>query len=272
MRVPLCLDDIAFRTKVICCDGEKANIRASSIDRFRGAVFSVEKILNPIDAYGGTNLEDMSDALGRGSNILSSRRRMVSERDYVKETLAFSDAIEQVGCVTGRMRNGDSDDAVISLILLMKDYRQGSYSFRSIQGALKEYLLSRCEITCGLSDVQIVEPIFVKVSIDLWLETSRSAGKSELKHRWLDRITDFLEPVKHTRANGWRIGRLPNTRQIRLMLGSLEDTARIVHMNVVAQYSYDQHDYTVGLDRVEKSPFMICCNGTHHVHINSIEE
>lgn len=272
VRVPLCLDDIAFRTKVICCDGEKANIRAGSIDRFRGAVFSVEKILNPIDAYGGTNLEDMSDALGRGSNILSSRRRMVSERDYVKETLAFSDAIEQVGCVTGRMRNGDCDDAVISLILLMNDYRQGSYSFRSIQGALKEYLLSRCEITCGLSDVQIVEPIFVKVSIDLWLETSDLRESLELKHRWLDRITDFLEPVKRTRANGWRIGRLPNTRQIRLMLGSLEDTVRIVHMNVVAQYSYDQHDYTVGLDRVEKSPFMICCNGTHHVHINSIEE
>ncbi len=272
VRVPLCLDDVAFRTKVVCCDGEKANLRAGSIDRFRGAVFSVEEVQNPIDAYGGTNLEDMRVALERGSNILSSRRRMVSERDYRKETLAFSDAIEQVECVTGRLRGGGNDDAVISLILLMKDYRQGSYSFHSIQGALREYLLSRCEITCGISDIQIVEPIFVRISIDLWLETSDLRESLELKHRWIDRITDFLEPVKHAHSNGWRIGRLPNTRQIRLMLGGLEDTARIVHMNVVAQYTYNRHEYTMGLDRVEKNPFMLCCNGRHNVHINSIEE
>lgn len=272
VRVPLCLDDVAFRTKVICCDGEKANIPAGSIDRFRGAVFSVEEIRNPIDAYGGTNLEAMSDALKRGSNILSSRRRMVSERDYIEETLAFSDAIEQVECVTGLMRDGSNDDAVISLILLMKDYQQGSYSFRSIQGALKEYLLGRCEITCGISDVQIVEPIFVKISIDIWLETSNEQESLELKHRWLDRITEFLEPVKHMRSNGWRIGRLPNTRQIRLMLGSLEDTAQISHMNVVAQYTCRQRDYTMALDLVEKNPFMLCCNGTHNIYINSIEE
>lgn len=272
VRVPLCLDDVAFRTRVICCDGEKANIPAGSIDRFRGAVFSVEEIQNPIDAYGGTNLESMGAALKRGSNILSSRRRMVSERDYIKETLAFSDAIEQVECVTGLMRDQSSDDAVISLILLMKDYQQGSYSFRGIQGALKEYLLDRCEITCGISDVQIVEPIFVKISIDIWLDTSNMYESLELKHIWIDRITDYLEPVKHTRTNGWRIGMLPNTRQIRLMLGSLEDTARIAHMNVTAQYTCNRNEYIMSLDHVEKNPFMLCCNGTHNVYINSIEE
>lgn len=270
VRVPLCMDDVAFRTKVICCDGEKANIPAGSIDRFRGAVFSVEELCNPIDAYGGTNLEAMSDALARGSNILSSRRRMVSERDYIKETLAFSDAIEQVACVTGLLRDQSRDDAVISLILLMKDYRQGSYSFRSIQGVLKEYLLRRCEITCGISDVQIVEPVFVKISIDIWLETPKVHESLELKQKWFDSITDYLEPVRQMHANGWRIGRLPNTRQIRLMLGSLEETARIAHMNVTAQYICNRNEYTMALDQVEKNPFMLCCNGTHTIYINSI--
>lgn len=270
VRVPLCLDDIAFRTKVVCCDGEKANIRAGGINRFRGTVFSVEEVQNPIDAYGGTNLEDRNDALERGSNILSSRRRMVSERDYIKETMAFSGAIEQVACVTGLTRGGGSDDAVISLVLLMKDYQQGSYSFCSIQESLKAYLLSRCEITCGISDVQIVEPVFVKISIDLWLDTFDVQESLELKYMWIDKITDFLEPVKRVRSNGWKIGRLPGTRQIRLMLGSLEDTARITHMNIVAQYTYNQCDYTVELDRVERNPFMLCCNGTHNVYINKI--
>lgn len=269
VKVPLCLNDIAFKTKVICCDGEKANIPAGGIDRFRGTVISVESVQNPIDAYGGTNLEEMDAALERGSNILSSRRRMVSERDYIKETLAFSDAIEQAKCVMGLMRNGGRDDAVISLVLLMKDYQQGSYSFRSIQNPLKDYLMSRCEITCGVSDVQIVEPIFVKISMDIWLDTPDITRSLELKQRWNEKITDFLEPVRHTGANGWKIGMLPGARQIRLMLGSLEDTVRIAHMNVTAQYTLNQRDYTMGLDRVERNPFMICCNGTHNIYINS---
>lgn len=269
VKVPLCLNDIAFKTKVICCDGEKANIPAGGIDRFRGAVISVESVQNPIDAYGGTNLEEMDAALERGSNILSSRRRMVSERDYIKETLAFSDAIEQAKCVMGLTRNGGRDDAVISLVLLMKDYQQGSYSFRSIQNPLKDYLMSRCEITCGVSDVQIVEPIFVKISMDIWLDTPDITRSLELKQRWNEKITDFLEPVRRMGANGWKIGMLPSARQIRLMLGSLEDTVRIAHMNVTAQYTCNQRDYTMGLDRVERNPFMICCNGTHNVYINS---
>lgn len=269
VKVPLCLDDTAFKVKVICCDGEKANIRAGGIDRFRGAVLSVETVQNPIDAYGGTNLEEMDDALERGSNILSSRRRMVSERDYIRETLAFSDAIDQAKCVTGLMRNGTRDDAVISLVLLMKDYQQGSYSFRSIQGVLKDYLMSHCEMTCGISDVQIVEPVFVRISVDIWLDTPDLGKSLELKHRWVREITEFLEPVQHAASGGWQIGMLPGTRQIRLMLGSLEDTARIAYMNVTAQYIYEQRDYTMGLDRVEKNPFMLCCNGTHHVSINS---
>ena len=269
VKVPLCLNDIAFKTKIICCDGEKANIHAGGIDRFRGAVISVEEVQNPIDAYGGSNLEKMDNALERGSNILSSRRRLVSERDYIKETLAFSNAIEQVECVTGMMRNGIRDDAVISLVLLMKDYRQGSYSFRSIQETLRDYLMNHCEITCGISDIQIVEPVFVKISIDVWLDVPDMTKSLKLKHMWIDKINDFLEPVKHTHLNGWRIGMLPSMRQIRLMLGSLEDMVRVAYMNVTAQYTYNQREYTIGLDSVEKNPFMLCCNGTHNVYINN---
>lgn len=272
VKVPLCVNDIAFKAKAICCDGEKADILAGSIGNFRGAILAVDGIRNPIDAYGGTNLEELGDALERGSNILSSRGRMVSERDYIKETMAFSDSIEQAACVAGLMKNGQYDDAVISVVLLMKDYKKGSYSFRSIMDPLKEYLMERCEVTCGISDVQVAEPVFVKISTDIWLEAPDLSNSIELKHYWIDKITDFLEPIKRKGGAGWQIGCIPSERQIRLMLGGLEDTARIVRMNVTAQYTHNQHDYTMGLDAVEKSPFMACCNGVHNIYINNSGE
>lgn len=270
VKIPQCTDGIAFKSRVCCCDGEKANVRAESIDRFCSSVFSVEQVINPIDAYSGTNLEEMQDALKRGSNILSSRKRMITENDYVKETLAFSDMISQVSCVTGVTCSGNSDDSVISLVILMEDYKKGDYSFRNLKEPLKDYLMNRCEITCGISEIQIVEPIFVRISLDIWLNVPDLSKSLEIKHRWMNRIADFLEPVKTDSGSRIRIGKLLSVRQIRLMLSTLEDTADIVHMNVFAEYTFQHSHYRMSLDRIKENPFMICCNGRHNIYIDEI--
>lgn len=260
VKVPQNTSSIAFKARVLCCDGEKANIRANHIDRFQTPVLSIEEITNPMDAYGGTNLENIQHALKRGNSILSSRKRLVTEQDYIKEALSFSDVIDQAVCITGQ-------DFAVSLVLLMKDYQKGDYSFRSIQDALKKHLVRSCEMTCGASDIQVVMPVFVRISVDVWLCASDLSKSMELRQHWLDRITKFLEPVRGAGSTGWPIGKLPESRQIRLMLNALEDTARMEHVHLLAQYSYRQHFYEIGLDQVEVHPFMVCCNGTHHVTI-----
>ena len=60
---------------------------------------------------------------------------------------------------------------------------------------------------------------------------------------------------------------LPGTRQIRLMLSALENAARIVHMNVLAQCTCEHDNYEKALDGIAVSPSMVCCNGTHKIHI-----
>lgn len=89
----------------------------------------------------------------------------------------------------------------------------------------------------------------------------------EVKQQWIDRITDFLEPVKADGRAGWKIGRLPKHRQIRLMLSTLERTADIAHISILAEYTDRQRTYKMSLDSVRISPFMVCCNGTHTINI-----
>ena len=60
-------------------------------------------------------------ALNRGAALLSGRHRLISEQDYIREVMSFSGGIDQVKCVCGK--NGS-----ISLVLLMKDFEEGSYS------------------------------------------------------------------------------------------------------------------------------------------------
>lgn len=262
VRIPQNTTSIAFKTRVVCCDGEKANIRAGSIDRFRGAVVAVEQVTNPVDAYGGTDLERLQRTLGRGSGVLSSRGRVVTEQDFVREALAFSDVVAQAACVTG-------EDGAVRIVLLMRDYQKGDYSFYRIQKPLQEHLLSRCETVCGNTLVQVCPPVFVRISIKVWLNVSEPSKSIEIRQRWMDRMTAFLEPVNGQGGIRWQIGRLPGTRQIRLMLGELERTAGIAHMDVLAQYFDGQRTVEQELDRVEASPFMVCCNGKHSVHMHT---
>lgn len=259
VKVPHNINGIAFKVKAYCCNGAGANIKAYAIDRFRSSEIFVEEIKNPIDAYGGSNIENMDNALERAGNIFSSGRRMVSERDYVKEALLFSDTIEQVACVT--------EDSVIHLVLLMKDYDQGDYSFRSIQQELWQHFWNCCEMTCSPAELRIVEPVLVHISIDLWLIVPDLTRGMELRQHWLESIQQYLEPVKHKGAIGWQIGKLPSMKQIRLMLSALEKDAGIDKINVLASYTDGRVHYEMQLERVKKNPFMICCNGTHHIFL-----
>jgi hypothetical protein len=265
-NVPRNTTGVAFKVKVTCCDGENANISPGSIDRFRSSILSVEDVTNPIGAYGGTDIENIGDALKRGSNILSSRKRLVSKNDYINESLLFSDTIDQVDCVV--------EDGVIYLVLLMEDYKKGEFSFRNIKDKLHDHLVESCEITCQPSDIRIVEPVFVRVCVDVWLEVADVQKSLEIKQEWTDSISKFLEPSSEQNTGAWRIGRLPTVRQIRLVLSALEgnakDSVEIKNVNVMAAYTINGVEYEVGLERLEQKPFMYCCNGNHNIYINGL--
>ncbi len=259
VRIPQNTEGAAFRVRVFCCDGERANVRAGAVNRFQATVTAVEEIRNPVDAYGGVNPEEMRGALQRGNALLATRNRMVTEQDFVREALTFSAAINQAVCVAGQTG--------VTLVLLMKDYRQGDYSFRSIQESLRRHLAGICEMTCGEAGITVRLPVFVRISMDIWLHVPDRTKGMEVKQQWIDRITDFLEPVKADGRAGWKIGRLPKHRQIRLMLSTLERTADIAHISILAEYTDRQRTYKMSLDSVRINPFMVCCNGTHTINI-----
>lgn len=261
-KIPRCTDSVAFKVKVKCCNGDKGNIVAGSITQFRGNMFSVDEIINPVNAYGGSRIEDIDAALRRGSNILGARRRLVSEADYVREVSLYSDTISQVACVTGVDKDGNKAFNMVSIILLMKDYKLGSFSYKTIQKGLKEHLFQSCEMTCAKEDIQVVEPVFARVSLNLWLNVKDESREIEIRQQFANSISDFLDPVN---SNRWQIGKMPTQNQIRIMLSHLEDEAYIEYMTTSVVYTDGKGTHEVNLDELQVSPFMICCNGTHKI-------
>lgn len=267
VKIPQAVKNAAFQVILTCCDGELGNVKADTIRSSLTNQMFLSSIRNPFSGYGGENLETPEKALIRGSNYLSAGKRVVSEMDFLREVKAFSDQAAQVRCVLNRLKTGEEAEGSVSIVILMKDYQKGSYSFWDLQGRLKQHLLKHCEVTYSDENVQITEPLFVKISIQVWAVFHDRDQVMETKSKILAAITRFLDPLSGGQTNGWEIGRLPRENQIRMLLGSIRSGAFIKHYTVTANYTDQAGTHETDLKSLEGNPFVLCVNGTHEVHI-----
>lgn len=261
IAIPRNTESIAFKVQVTRCGGESGNIAPDSVLRLQGNMGTVSAA-NPGAAVGGSDMERPEDALKRGGHILGGRRRLVTRLDYEREAKLFSHAIDKAACVTGKKGRGG-----IAIVLLMKDYKKGSGSFYTVAPALKEHLEDHCEMTCSRDDIEIVEPVFVRISVKLWISVEEITESIEIKRRWLGGIRDFLEPVAEGENRGWEIGKLPRVSQIRMMLSSMEKDSSIRCFSVCAAYQRDGKVYESDLEQLTIEPDMVCRDGEHQIYV-----
>lgn len=256
--IPRNTQGVTFKAIVTSCSGQAGNVAAGAIDGFLGSMLFVDQVSNPIPAYGGSDMEDLESTLRRGSNLLSGRRRVVSKQDYIRETLLYSDVIKDVALI-------DGEDAV-NLVLLMEDYREGSFSFKSIEQGLRQHLLRCCEMSYEAKELKIVEPVFVKISLELWVMHDLKKDIYELQQNWIHQMEDFLSPIREDGTVRWPIGKLPGENQLRRMPDMLEKEVSVKHFSISASYTDDYGQHRIDLKELKVTPYMVCCNGGHRIH------
>ncbi|MBO5292131.1 MAG: hypothetical protein J6B10_03000 [Lachnospiraceae bacterium] len=267
VRIPRNTSDTAFRVIRHSCKGSQGNVSAGSINGFHGNMLFISEIYNPVAGFGGSDLESMDNALKRSSNIVSSRKRLVSENDYVRETLTFSENVAQAACVCGVDRYGKRMDRLINLVVLMKDYKEGTYSFYRLRRELQKYLTEHCELDCQETEIRIEEPVFIQVSIELWLSVPDIGNGLELRRQWLRKIEAYLEPGNEP-GRGWQIGNFPREEQIGMMLHAMEKGCRVECYSITAACPDAGGVHEIPFEKAGGNPFAVCCNGEHHIYIN----
>ena len=263
--LPRVQDDVAFKARIRCCNGERGNVGPGQIHETLGNLMFVDRIRNPVKAYGGSSIESMEKALKRGANLLKSRKRLISSEDYVQEILNFSQAIHKVRCVAGRTIDGSIRDNALTFCLLLKDFEEGSYSFYNIAGMLKKHLLDNCELTIAAEDLSVVEPVFARVCVDIWAEVMQMDDGFEVQNLLTETLTEYLSPLRGQQGRGWEIGTLPRRSQILMRLNVLKSKAVIRRLVVTVKYTDQTGVHEVDLSDVEENPYMVCCSGSHRV-------
>ena len=209
-------------------------------------------------------METMEEALHRGGNIISSRHRLVSVTDYEREVLGFSKNVAQVKTIIGYTKLGQWDDQAITLVILMQDYLSNPQSFYHIQHPLKEHLLSRCELSVNPDKLMLVPPIFVSVSVELWVEMLRMEETFEIQNQFQTWMDEYLNPYA---SQDWEIGRMPTEAQIRLLLRSGRQHMVIRNISIHTVYQDETGSHEQMLDELKVNPYMMCRSGSHRIHI-----
>ena len=265
--IPKVNNGVALKIQVRRCNGQLGNVGANQIDSFLGNIVYVGNVTNPVKAYGGSDIESIDSALERGSSILSSRGRLVTMRDYEYAILSYSDTIDQVAGIVGTTIEGKKDESEISFILLMRDFLDGSYAFHRIVGALKRYLLQNCELTVIPSKLHVVEPIYVEISVSVWVNIVNLDESFEIQGLMAECLDDFLNPLGYYDGHGWKLGTLPKKSQLLMRLNVLKSKAIVKKAVMIAKYRDVSGVHEMDLEDVEISPFMVCTGGEYKVHI-----
>ena len=271
-EVPRVTDDVAFKVRVRCCDGQLGNVEKGEINEANTQFMFLNTVSNPFKAYGGSNMETLDSALARGANILRSRRRLVSVSDYEREILAYSDTIAQVRCITGKRIDGATDLDAVTFVVLLKDYRAGSYTFHNLADALKKHLMESCELTISPDHIHIVEPIFVDVCVDVWAQSMQMEDSFEIQSELQECLTRYLDPVESENGSGWKIGVMPKKNQLLMKLNVLKSKAIVRKLLLIARYTDGRGTHETELSDVQENPFMVCRSGIHRVHLTVDEQ
>ncbi len=265
--IPSVLDDVAVKFTVRCCNGSVGNVEAGTITDTRDFLMYVGAVSNPIKAYGGSDIESLDNALERGASILSSRYRLISMDDYIRAIMAYSDTIDACVGISGETVEGEIDEASMTFVLLMKEFEEGSYAFHRVVGGLKRFLLTQSELTVVPDKLHIIEPIYVRISVIVWVTVVELDDSFEIQNMLEDCLNEYLSPLGYGSGGGWRIGTLPKKPQILMRLGILKSRAIIRKSVMVASYRDSEGDHEVDLDELEVTPFMVTRSGEHKVHI-----
>ena len=267
-KMPRVMDDVAFKVRVRTSDGSAGNVEVGAISETVGTELYVDRVYNPVRAYGGSDLETVTEAFRRGANLLSSRGRLVSDKDYIYTILGYSDSIEKAACVPGETVDGRKQPQDISFVLLMKDFMEGSFSFHRIAGPLKQYLLERSPVTISPDHVYVVEPIFVSVSVSVWAVVKDEEASFETQSAIVGMLEEYLSPLSDRGDSGWSIGVVPKRSQIMMKLGTLKNRAVIKKTVITVHYVDKDGEHTLDIDDVKVTPFMVVRSGEHKVHID----
>ncbi|WP_367926175.1 hypothetical protein [uncultured Ruthenibacterium sp.] len=249
--------------------GKQGNIPQGSIHTMAAPIRHIAHLSNPLAAYGGTEDQDETAAAKLVSNLLRTRGRAVSERDYFDIISQLGCGVRQIKCCAGKNRQGADAPDTITVALLIDEYEKGSHIFSTVKDTVRHALTAESGILPLGKTLVLCQPRFVRFSVRIWVRCTAMESVYEVQRRTNDNIRRFLDPLAGGfDGRGWKIGVLPTAGQLLAFVKMKDPDLRVERMALVA--CAGGREYAVDNEFPEriKDPFAMAVNGEHTVYVD----
>lgn len=247
--------------------GTRGNVKEFKICRLLSSLSYVDEVYNPEPATGGSNIETVENAIRRGPEKLKHRNRAITVEDIESLAKQVSQSITKVKCLPNFNIEGKNETGWFTVVIA--PLVEGIYQRPSTELKLRvlKYIRERTSgIVAFSKHVQVVEPIYVEVSLYVTLFVENMDFASVAEAETLEKINAFLNPVSgNYGGKGWEIGQVPHLSMFYSLLKSVKGVNYVEKVSMTANILSEGKLTEIDPNKIGQLPHMLVVNGKHKV-------
>lgn len=263
-RIPPAAGRDNIRVEYSSGGGERTNLSAGAVNQLDQDAGFISRVFNPLPLRGGCNVETLDAAIRRCGGTLRHQNRAVTARDYEELVTASSRDILKARCFPGWDRDGRKRPGAVTVVILR---RRHGMEFEQIRHETERFLEGKTEgglLSSGR--FCLMEPEFVELSVRVRVTVRNMNQTFQVKREILRRLECFLDPVKgNFKGQGWEIGRLPGSIQIKNALMGTEGLVFVRGIYITAFSGGSLGRREVDPERMSERKYVLPVNGTHEI-------
>lgn len=264
---PVSEEGAAVRVEYESYQGAQANVGPGEINTMANPVKYIGHVENPSAAFGGYDGYSEQTSAAVISNLLRTRERAVSRRDYFDIIAQACCGVRQIRCCVGVDSMGAQAPDTVTVALLIDEFEKGSHIFSTVRDKVRARLLETSGLVPMGKTLALCQPRFIPFSVRIWLECGAMDDVYELQHATQADIRAFLDPLTGGfGGEGWQIGSLPTQKQLLAYLKMKRRGLAVVRLVMVAHVDGEDVSVDDALPARVNNPFAMAVNGSHTVY------
>lgn len=224
------------------------------VDRLSGSYGYVNRVINPLPLCGGCDRESGESALRRGSAALRHAGRAMTASDFEALAREACESVKKVRCFAKCGADGAYEPGAVTIVLLLKEFRDGHMYFDAVRTQLLQCLSERtCSGLLSAGRLSVTEPLFLELDCCVDAIISDQSNPFEVQEEIEKRVERFLHPLTGNYDGcGWDIGTVPNEAQMTNALKGIPGLLYIQNLRLTAYRNTGHERERVGLDAAAK--------------------
>ncbi|HWA84377.1 MAG TPA: putative baseplate assembly protein [Fimbriimonadaceae bacterium] len=262
--------------------GVRGNVREHKIRVLKAAYPYISDVTNPRSATGGRDQETLERAKMRAKEILKVRNRAVTSEDYEFLAAKGSPGVGRARCVQPLTYPGSVSDItpgtvkVLIVPAMSRETIVPTPADLKVPGRtideVRQFLDERRLLTTVLD---VGEPEYVYVSIDIKLVADPRADAESVAHRVQDQLNLYLHPLfGGPNGTGWPFRRTLSLADVYAQVGAVRGVAFLLDAKIFVSRLVNYDDNILGPESqvsneegVRLGDYELICSRQHNIRV-----